>query len=352
MDSPNSARSHLVDPGRHPGNTVGRETAALRKASKCDFIMSTLRESFGHDPVMVDEIVDAFAPVPHGVVVDATLGGAGHTAKLLERYEWMTILGIDRDSMAIEHAKSLASRFGERLMVQQGAFDRIPEYLAARGIERISGALFDLGISSPQVDLAERGFSYRSAGPLDMRMDTTQRLSADDVVNGYDVDRLTDVIRQHSDERFARRIAQAIVAARPVQDTAELAAVVAAAIPAPARRTGGNPAKRTFQAIRIEVNNELSMLPGALEDAINATAVGGRVAVLSYHSGEDRIVKSVFTAAESRRQGTEASPFLHPLSERTFARRVRAAKRPSSIEVNRNPRAASARLRVLERVGA
>jgi 16S rRNA (cytosine1402-N4)-methyltransferase len=352
MDSPNSARFHLVDPGRHPGNTVGRGTAALRKAPKCEFIMSTLRESFGHDPVMVDEIVDTFAPVPHGVVVDATLGGAGHTAKLLERYEWMTILGIDRDAMAIEHARSLASRFGERLMVQQGAFDRIPEYLAARGIERISGALFDLGISSPQVDLAERGFSYRSAGPLDMRMDTTQRLSADDVVNGYDVDRLSDVIRQHSDERFARRIAQAIVAARPIRDTAELAAVVAAAIPAPARRTGGNPAKRTFQAIRIEVNNELNMLPGALEDAINATAVGGRVAVLSYHSGEDRIVKSVFAAAESRRQSAEASPFLHPSSERTFARRVRAAKRPSNVELNRNPRAASARLRVLERVGA
>lgn len=313
--------------------------------------MSTLRESFGHDPVMIDEIVEAFAPVPHGVVVDATLGGGGHTTKLLERYEWMSILGIDRDPLAIEHATALSSRFGNRLMVQQGAFDRIPDYLAQRGIEWISGALFDLGISSPQVDLAERGFSYRSAGPLDMRMDTTQRLSAEDIVNGYDVERLADAIRRNSDERFARRIAQAIVAARPIRDTEHLARVVAEAIPAPARRTGGNPAKRTFQAIRIEVNNELSMLPGALEDAINATAVGGRVAVLSYHSGEDRIVKSVFAAAESRRQGDHASPYLHPSSERTFARRVRAAKRPSNDEVSRNPRAASARLRVLEKVG-
>lgn len=314
--------------------------------------MNTLHESFDHEPVMADEIVEVFAPVPHGVVVDATLGGAGHSAKLLERYEWMTILGIDRDPMAIDHAKYLSARFGQRLMVQQGAFDRISDFLEQRGIGQISGALFDLGISSPQVDLAERGFSYRSAGPLDMRMDTTQRLSANDVVNGYDVDRLADVIRRHSDERFAKRIAQAIVTARPIRDTAELAAVVASAIPAPARRTGGNPAKRTFQAIRIEVNNELSMLPGALEDAINATAVGGRVAVLSYHSGEDRIVKSVFAAAESRRQSDEVSPFVHPSSERTFARRVRAAKRPSSGEVSRNPRAASARLRVLERVGA
>ena len=314
-------------------------------------LMSTLRESFGHDPVMIDEIVEAFAPVPHGVVVDATLGGGGHTTKLLERYEWMSILGIDRDPLSIEHATALSSRFGNRLMVQQGAFDRIPDYLAHRGIEWISGALFDLGISSPQVDLAERGFSYRSAGPLDMRMDTTQRLSAEDIVNGYDVERLADTIRRNSDERFSRRIAQAIMAARPIRDTEHLARVVAEAIPAPARRTGGNPAKRTFQAIRIEVNNELSMLPGALEDAINATAVGGRVAVLSYHSGEDRIVKSVFAAAESRRHSDQASPYLHPSSERTFARRVRAAKRPSNDEVSRNPRAASARLRVLEKVG-
>ncbi|MFM8867345.1 MAG: 16S rRNA (cytosine(1402)-N(4))-methyltransferase RsmH, partial [Ilumatobacteraceae bacterium] len=228
---------------------------------------------------------------------------------------------------------------------------RSPESRAQRAIEGIAGALSDGGLWSPQVDRAVRGFPTRSAGPLDMRMDTTQRLSADDVVNGYDVDRLAETIRRNSDERFARRIAQAIVSARPIRDTEHLALVVAGAIPAPARRTGGNPAKRTFQAIRIEVNNELSMLPRALEDAINATAVGGRVAVLSYHSGEDRIVKSVFSAAESRRQSDEVSPYLHPSSERTFARRVRAAKRPSNTEVSRNPRAASARLRVLEKVG-
>lgn len=317
----------------------------------CNTIMSTPHDSFGHEPVMVNEIVDLFAEVPHGVVVDATLGGAGHTTRLLERYEWMSVLGIDRDPSAIEHARSIEQRFGGRLMVRQGAFDRLADYLDERGIERISGALFDLGISSPQVDLAERGFSYRSAGPLDMRMDTSQQFSADDVVNHYDVDRLTTVIRAHSDERFARRIAQSIVAARPISDTARLAEIVASAIPAPARRTGGNPAKRTFQAIRIEVNNELAMLPRALDDAINATAVGGRVAVLSYHSGEDRIVKSVFSNAEARGQG-EPSPYVHPSSQRQFARRVRAAKYPSRAEIDRNPRAKSARLRVLERVGA
>lgn len=312
--------------------------------------MNALRESFKHDPVMVEEIVELFAHVPQGVVVDATLGGCGHAVRLLERFEWMSILGIDRDPLAISNARSIESRFGGRLMVQQGAFDRLGEYLELRGIDRISGALFDLGVSSPQVDLAERGFSYRSAGPLDMRMDTTQQFSADDVVNHYDLQRLTDVIRHHSDERFAHRIAKAIVAARPITDTARLADIVASAIPAPARRTGGNPAKRTFQAIRIEVNSELAMLPRALDAAIDATTVGGRVAVLSYHSGEDRIVKSVFQRAESRGQG-EPSPFQHPDSQRAFARRVKVAKRPSSTEVERNPRAASARLRVLERVG-
>jgi len=316
----------------------------------CKFLMSTLPESFGHQPVMADEIVEVFANVPHGIVVDATLGGAGHATRLLQRYEWMSVLGIDRDPMAIEYAESIAPRFAGRLMVRHGAFDRLAEFLTERGIEKISGALFDLGISSPQVDLAERGFSYRSAGPLDMRMDTTQRFAAEDVVNHYDLDQLTDMIRGHSDERFARRIAQAIVAARPILDTAALAEIVASAIPAPARRTGGNPAKRTFQAIRIEVNNELAMLPRALDDAINATAVGGRVAVLSYHSGEDRIVKSVFRDAELRDQG-EPSPYLHPSSQRRFARKVRVTKHPSRDEIERNPRATSARLRVLERVG-
>jgi 16S rRNA (cytosine1402-N4)-methyltransferase len=308
--------------------------------------------SFDHEPVMVDEIVEVFAPVPHGVVVDATLGGAGHATALLERYEWMSILGIDRDETAIMHARSIVDSYSGRFIVAHGRFDRIGEFLQANNISEISGALFDLGVSSPQIDRAERGFSYRQAGPLDMRMDTGQTLRADDIVNSYDAETIAEILRRNADERYAFRIAKAIVAARPITDTAHLAEVVASAIPAPARRTGGNPSKRTFQAIRIEVNAELDMLPNALNGAIEATAVGGRIAVLTYHSGEDRIVKDLFVAAEKRgKSSVDASPFHHPDSIRRYARRVRAARRASAEEITRNPRAKSARLRVLEKVG-
>jgi 16S rRNA (cytosine1402-N4)-methyltransferase len=312
----------------------------------------TDRTDFPHDPVMLAEIVDVFAPVPHGLVVDATLGGAGHATALLDRYEWMTVLGIDRDEHAVEHARSVEARYPGRFTVQHGRFDRIADILADRHIPEISGALFDLGVSSPQLDRAERGFSYRAAGPLDMRMDPGQSLTAEEIVNTYDAQTIADILRRNADERYAFRIAQAIVTARPIRDTAHLADVVASAIPAPARRTGGNPSKRTFQAIRIEVNAELDILPSALNGAIEATAVGGRIAVLTYHSGEDRIVKDVFGAAEERgKSSLDASPFRHPDSIRRYARRVKSPRRPSTEEVSRNPRAKSARLRVLEKVG-
>lgn len=307
---------------------------------------------FPHEPVMLAEIVDVFAPVPHGIVVDATLGGAGHATALLDRYEWMTVLGVDRDEHAAAHASRIAARYPGRFDVQHGRFDHLGEFLADRQITEISGALFDLGVSSPQLDRAERGFSYRAAGPLDMRMDPSQALTADAIVNTYDAETIADILRRNADERYAFRIARAIVAARPIRDTAHLADVVAAAIPAPARRTGGNPSKRTFQAIRIEVNAELDILPNALNGAIEATAVGGRIAVLTYHSGEDRIVKDVFGAAEERGRSTaDASPFRHPDSIRRYARRVKAPRRPGADEISRNPRAKSARLRVLEKVG-
>lgn len=305
---------------------------------------------------MVDEIVNVFATVPQGVVVDATLGGAGHSLKLLQKYDWMRVLGIDRDPLAVATCEKIGAGqpgLGDRLMVRHGRFDQLPQIMASLNMTEISGALFDLGVSSPQFDLAERGFSYRHDGPLDMRMDTTAQLSAQDVVNGYDVERLTQVIRENSDERFAFRIAKAIVAARPIATTMQLAAIVADAIPAPARRTGGHPAKRTFQAIRIEVNNELDMLPGAIASAIEATAPGGRVAVLTYHSGEDRIVKRAFKDAEVDPQiENVASPFVHPLqSAHKRVRKVRVTERPSADEIGRNSRASSARLRVVEKCG-
>ena len=309
--------------------------------------------TYGHEPVMLQEIVDVFATVPAGHVVDATLGGCGHAVGILRAHAHLSILGIDQDENAIAHAEALREANPDvrrRLSVCRGRFDRFSEVLEEQGIAAISGALFDLGVSSPQFDRAERGFSYRNDGPLDMRMDSSQSLSAHDVVNGYDVDRLTDVIRRYSDERFAHRIAKAIIGARPIESTARLAEVVADAIPAPARRTGGHPAKRTFQALRIEVNAELDVLPTALQAALATTVPGGRVAVLSYHSGEDRIVKEVFADAQ-RSEGVVASPFVHPDSVQGKFRKVRAAQKPSREEIDRNPRASSARLRVIEKVG-
>lgn len=309
---------------------------------------------YGHEPVMLREIVDVFASVPEGCVVDATLGGSGHAVAILRAHRHLRVLGIDQDQRAIDHANALRdddADLAARLSVRKARFDSLAAEIERAGIQEISGALFDLGVSSPQFDLAERGFSYRNDGPLDMRMDADQALSAHDVVNGYDVERLTDVIRRNSDERFAHRIAKAIVAARPIDTTSQLATVVADAIPAPARRTGGHPAKRTFQALRIEVNAELDVLPTALTAALDATAVGGRVAVLSYHSGEDRIVKHVMRDAQRADDDVVASPYVHPESVRSSFRKVRVTERPSREEMDRNPRASSARLRVIEKVG-
>ena len=309
---------------------------------------------YGHEPVMLREIVDVFASVPEGCVVDATLGGSGHAVAILRAHRHLRVLGIDQDQRAIDHANALRdddADLAARLSVRKARFDSLATEIERAGIQEISGALFDLGVSSPQFDLAERGFSYRNDGPLDMRMDADQALSAHDVVNGYDVERLTDVIRRNSDERFAHRIAKAIVAARPIDTTSQLATVVADAIPAPARRTGGHPAKRTFPALRIEVNAELDVLPTALTAALDATAVGGRVAVLSYHSGEDRIVKHVMRDAQRADDDVVASPYVHPESVRSSFRKVRVTERPSREEMDRNPRASSARLRVIEKVG-
>ncbi|CAN5656337.1 MAG: 16S rRNA (cytosine(1402)-N(4))-methyltransferase RsmH [Actinomycetota bacterium] len=304
---------------------------------------------FAHQPVMRDEVVAAFAEVPAGTVVDATLGGGGHSEALLDARPDVAVLGIDRDRDALEAASRRLDRFGARVTVSHRRFDELAEVLEEAELETVSGALFDLGVSSPQLDHADRGFSYQQEGPLDMRMDTTAPCSADDVVNGYDEAHLATVLRRYGDERFARRIAAAIVGARPIETTTELAAVVTSAIPAPARRRGGHPAKRSFQAIRIEVNAELSALPGALDAAIDATTPGGRVAVLSYHSGEDRIVKDRFRQATG---ACDCPPDLPCVCGAVQTVRIVRGipRRPSDAEVITNRRAASARLRVVERL--
>ena len=331
-----------------PADAPGREHERAGGTS-ADAAAHDERAAFAHEPVMAAEIVDAFATVPPGVVLDATLGGGGHAAALLASRADLRVLGIDRDPAALAAAVARLAPFGDRVLTHRARFDRLGDAMDAVNVDHLSGALFDLGVSSPQLDVAERGFSYRQAGPLDMRMDTDAPWSAADVVNGYDEAELASVIRRYGDERYARRIARAIVAARPIETTTDLAAVVTAAIPAPARRTGGHPAKRTFQAIRIEVNGELAVLPDALDAAIAATVPGGRVAVLSYHSGEDRIVKERF------RQATgicECPPDLPCVCGAVQTVRIvrRIPRTATADEVARNPRASSARLRVVERV--
>ena len=302
---------------------------------------------FAHVPVMVDEIVAAFAGIPAGVVLDGTLGGGGHSEALLDADERISILGVDRDAAALSAASQRLSRFAGRFRASHRRFDDVDGAMADASVTELSGALFDLGVSSHQFDAVERGFSYRASAPLDMRMDARDQVSAHELVNESDESELVRILREYADERFAVRIARAIVAARPVEDTVRLADIVAAAIPAPARRRGGHPAKRTFQALRIAVNAELDVLPVALDRAIGRTVKGGRIAVLSYHSGEDRIVKERFRFHST---GGCQCPRHLPCgcgAERTV-KLVRVASKPSAVEMERNPRSTSARLRVAE----
>ncbi|NQV97696.1 MAG: 16S rRNA (cytosine(1402)-N(4))-methyltransferase RsmH [Acidimicrobiaceae bacterium] len=314
----------------------------------------TSQPESSHEPVMLNEIVECFATVPAGIVVDATFGLGGHAKAILDTYPSLQILGLDQDADAITNAARMMQddpSLHGRLSIRRVRFDSLNEVLQELSIKEISGALFDLGVSSPQLDVAERGFSYRHDGPLDMRMDQRSAVSAADVVNSYEENDLAELIATNADERFARRIARSIVAARPVTSTKHLAEIIVSAIPAPARRTGGHPAKRTFQAIRIEVNKELEILERALQIAIDATTVGGRVAVLTYHSGENRIVKRVFRAAENETNEPKVgSPYVHEsqLGARRV-RRVRIAQYPSDHEQASNRRAKSARLRVVEK---
>jgi 16S rRNA (cytosine1402-N4)-methyltransferase len=312
--------------------------------------MSEQPEPFGHRPVMVDEVVGLLSPAPPGTVVDATVGGGGHARALLEAADHLAVLGLDRDPVAVAAATLALAPFGARGRVRRARFDRLREVARTEGLDVLSGVLFDLGVSSPQLDRPERGFSHRGEGPLDMRMDPDDPRTAADVVNELPEADLARLLRTYGDERHAGRIARAIVAARPVRTTAELAEVVRNAIPAPARRRGGHPARRTFQAVRIEVNDELGVLPGALDAAVDLLAPGGRCVVLAYHSGEDRIVKDRFREAATG--GCTCPPGLPCAcgAEPRVRLLKRGAWKPSAEEVAANPRAGSARLRAVEKL--
>lgn len=308
-----------------------------------------------HVPVLLDQCLDILGPAvdhPDAVLLDATLGLGGHTEAFLERFGQLRVVGLDRDPVALQKASARLARFGSRFVPLAGEHEHLGELLQEINGGRLNAALFDLGVSSMQLDEPERGFSYAREAPLDMRMNPEDTLSAADVVNGYSPRELIRVLREYGEERSAGRIVDAIVRQRavaPLTTTTQLADLVRNAIPAPAKRTGGNPAKRSFQAIRIEVNRELAGLPSAIDAALSALVVGGRIVVISYHSLEDRIVKRRF-ALDAKESSPIRLPVIPDDSRPQLQLLTRGAQVPFDEEISTNPRAASAKLRAAERV--
>jgi 16S rRNA (cytosine1402-N4)-methyltransferase len=308
-----------------------------------------------HVPVLLDRVVALVAPPlqqPGSILVDATLGLGGHSEAVLSRCPEAHVVGVDRDVHALEAAGERLAPFAGRTTLVHAVYDEIPEVLADLGIRAVQGVLFDLGVSSMQLDVRERGFAYAEDAPLDMRMDDTEGITAADVLNTYPAGELARILRTYGEEKFARAIARAIVQERekePFDRSARLVELLRSVIPAPARRTGGHPAKRTFQALRIEVNDELGVLRRAVPAAIDAIAVGGRVVVMSYQSLEDRMVKQEFTA-RSRTTVPDDVPVVPDEYQPDLRLLTRGAEKASETEIAENPRAASVRLRAVERV--
>ena len=310
-----------------------------------------------HVPVMRDRVVALLAPAlrePGSVFVDATLGLGGHSTAVLSEVPTCRLVGLDRDTAALEIARERLAPWSDRITLVHAVYDRMPEVLQSLGIAEVQGILFDLGVSSMQLDEADRGFAYAQDAPLDMRMDRTTGSTAADVLNTYSVEDLTRILRAYGEERYARRIAERIVAERqiaPWDTSARLVEVVRASIPAAVRATGGHPAKRTFQALRIEVNDELEVLGRAVPAALSCLAPEGRMVVMSYHSLEDRLVKQAF-AAGAHPDVPRGLPVI-PDSLRPWLRLVtRGAEKASAEEISGNPRSQSVRVRAVERMAA
>ena len=308
-----------------------------------------------HVPVLLERCVSLLEPAltaPAAVVVDATVGMGGHAEALLQAAPGTHLVGLDRDPEALRRSQARLAPYADRTTLVHAVYDTLPEVLGSLGIGCVSGVLFDLGVSSLQLDETERGFSYGKDAPLDMRMDPTRGATAADIVNGYDGKSLARVLKEYGEERFAARIADAIVRERarePFTGTARLAELVRQAIPAATRRTGGHPAKRTFQALRIEVNDELGVLRRAIPAALDSLCVGGRLVVLSYQSLEDKIVKSALVARSASTVPVDL-PFVPEGSGSELRLLVRGAQKASDSEVESNPRAASVRLRAAEKI--
>ncbi|MCW2750099.1 MAG: rRNA ((1402)-N(4))-methyltransferase [Aeromicrobium sp.] len=317
--------------------------------------MNTIEPS--HVPVLLDRVLDLLAPSvagEHPVVVDATLGLGGHTEAMLNRFPDLHVIGIDRDPEALARAKARLAGFGERVTYAHAVYDQIADVVRDAGLSSVAGVLFDLGVSSMQLDVAERGFAYAQDAPLDMRMNPEDELTAAEVLNTYSAVDLAKVLRYYGEEKFAKRIAESVVADRdrePFTNSARLVDLIRTSIPAAARRTGGNPAKRTFQALRIEVNDELGAYRRALPAALEVLAPGGRVVVLAYHSLEDRITKHAL-AKVTKTDVPRDLPFVPEGHEAKFRLVTRGAEVATEAEIDDNSRARSVRLRVVERVAA
>jgi 16S rRNA (cytosine1402-N4)-methyltransferase len=314
----------------------------------------------GHAPVMLERCLELLEPAlvapanlgEQPVHVDATVGLGGHAEAVLAAHPAVRLVGLDRDPRALARATDRLAPYADRIVLEHAVYDELPEVLGRLALSTVDTILFDLGVSSMQLDDAERGFSYAQDAPLDMRMDPGTPITAEEVVNTYPVEELARVLRRYGEEKFAMRIAATIVRERSrarITSSARLADLVRDSIPAPARRTGGNPAKRTFQALRIEVNSELASLEAALPSAIDALTVGGRVVVLAYHSLEDRMVKRAF-AGRATSSAPADLPVELPGTGPTLRLLTRGAELPDEAEVAANPRAASARLRAAERI--
>jgi 16S rRNA (cytosine1402-N4)-methyltransferase len=304
-----------------------------------------MAHSFDHIPVLREEVVSLFAPVPPGVLVDATVGGGGHSAAILASHQGLRVVGLDRDSTALAAASERLAPFGDRATLVHAPFSALDEVTSGP----LSGVLFDLGVSSPQLDQAERGFSFRTEAAIDMRMDQSAGATAGQLVNELPEGALAALFRQHGEGRLASRIARAVVQARPLTSTVQLAEVVAAAVPAAVRRKG-HPARRVFQALRVEVNDELGQLAAALPLALDRLAPGGRCVVISYHSGEDRLTKQIFARAATG--GCICPPDLPCVCGAVVRHALvfRGARQADALEVARNRRAESARLRAIVRL--
>ena len=334
MSSSSSANGYPLDPA------VGSSDCRITRTTTSDY---------AHQPVMLTEVLNLLDPIPSGVFLDATLGGAGHSKVFLEHRADIRLVGIDQDREAHFAANDALTHLHGRFDIIHGRFDRIDTILDRLGIDKISGALFDLGVSSPQLDTPSRGFSFRREGPLDMRMDRTTEFKAEDLINNSSLFELSQILKEYGDERYHKRVAKAIIGARPLTTTSELSEVVVNAIPSASKKFPGHPARRTFQAIRIAVNKEIEILESALQQTMHRLTKEGRCVILSYHSGEDRIVKKTLRAAAGLSH-TVPKHLPKPAETPIIRLLTRSGQTPSQSEIEQNPRSASARLRSFEKI--